>query len=94
MINKKKLKNFITAIRAILFYDWDPIGINCVIKLCDEYDSYVYRIASMLLANDSTQDIVKRLKNMEEEEIECKIDDDVRYKVAVKLQSLKKTHLT
>ena len=90
MINiKREYKRLITEIIAILFNDWDPIGVSSNPNLLDEYDRYAYRVIQMLLKNRSVQDIANLLRSIEEEEIGCTTDEDVLCRVATKLQSLR-----
>lgn len=38
--NAKKMRDLISAIDEVLFYEWDPIGINDCSDAFDEYSSY------------------------------------------------------
>jgi hypothetical protein len=52
------------SIREILFYDWDPIGINdCGPD--DEYDSYVGGIYRLLASGADEYKIIERLYQIE-----------------------------
>jgi hypothetical protein len=52
------------SIRQILFYEWDPIGIN-KFGLSDEYDSYAGSIYRLLASGASKYQIVERLYQFE-----------------------------
>jgi hypothetical protein len=64
---KKRSKKAIEiqeSIGHILFYDWDPIGINDS-GPNDEYDSYVGGIYRLLASNASEYQIIERLYQLE-----------------------------
>ncbi|WP_207531611.1 hypothetical protein [Desertivirga arenae] len=50
----------------ILWFDWDPIGINDMARR-DEYQSYVPEIFGLLKSNASRQEIANRLHKLETE---------------------------
>lgn len=50
----------------ILWFDWDPIGINDMAPR-DEYQSYVPEIFGLVKANSNRQEIAKRLHKLETE---------------------------
>lgn len=52
------------SIRQILFYDWDPIGINDS-GPDDEYDSYVGGIYRLLTSGVDEYKLVERLYQLE-----------------------------
>ncbi len=52
------------SIRRILFYDWDPIGINDLAPE-DEYDSYVGGIYRLLASSASEYQIIEHLHRLE-----------------------------
>jgi hypothetical protein len=61
---KKKSIEIQESIRQILFYDWDPIGINDLAP-DDEYDSYVggiYRLLVPVLPSIKSSSIFISLK--------------------------------
>jgi hypothetical protein len=69
----KKLKNDLTAakdfllykkIHDILWFDWDPIGVNDIAPR-DEYQSYVPELFRMAKANADRQEIADRLYELE-----------------------------
>jgi len=61
--NKKAIE-IQESIRHILFYDWDPIGINDS-GPDDEYDSYVGGIYRLLTSGASEYQIIERLYQLE-----------------------------
>jgi hypothetical protein len=64
---KKRSKKAIEiqeSIRHILFYDWDPIGINDSFP-DDEYNSYVGGIYRLLASGASEFQIIERLYQLE-----------------------------
>lgn len=56
-------------IDAILWFDWDPIGINGIAPR-DEYQSYVPEIFGLVKENADRQVIAKRLHKLETEELD------------------------
>ena len=53
------------SIRQVLFYDWDPIGINDLTNIDDEYDAYIGPVYRMLIEKCSEDDLVKYLFQLE-----------------------------
>jgi len=53
------------AIRKVLFFDWDPIGVSKLGDLDDEYDAYIASIYRILVSSRSEDDIVNRLNQIE-----------------------------
>ena len=51
----------IEAIRAILWKDWDPIGVNGNPDISDEYDSYADQIHVMVVRGDGAEDVARHL---------------------------------
>ena len=74
--NKKINNSLITAkdfllykkIDEILWFDWDPIGVNDI-ALRDEYQSYVPEIYGLVKSNANRQEIANRLFKLETETI-------------------------
>jgi hypothetical protein len=66
--NLKAAKDFLIykKIDDILWFDWDPIGINDLAPR-DEYQSYVPEIFELVKANAHTQEIAIRLYKLETE---------------------------
>ncbi len=61
---KEKATEIQESIRQILFYDWDPIGIN-KFGPSDEYDSYAGSIYRLLASGTSKYQIIERLYQFE-----------------------------
>jgi hypothetical protein len=61
---KEKAVEIQESIRKILFYDWDPIGINDF-GPDDEYDSYVGGIYRLLASGADEYKIIERLYQLE-----------------------------
>ncbi len=57
-IDKHALRSWIAHIRNILNHEWDPIG-GCP---PDEYDRYVDKIASMIRAGASDDELMRYLE--------------------------------
>lgn len=60
----KKATSIQESIRYILFYNWDPIGINDLAP-DDEYDSYVGGIYRLLSSSASEIQIIEHLRQIE-----------------------------
>jgi len=60
----KKAVEIQESIRHILFYDWDPIGINNS-GPDDEYDSYIGGIYRLLVSGADEYKIIERLYQLE-----------------------------
>ncbi len=61
---KERAAEIQESIRRILFYDWDPIGINDA-GADDEYDSYVGSIYRLLASGADEYKIIERLYQFE-----------------------------
>ena len=71
MANKmKRAKEIQNAIRTVLFREWDPIGINDVPELSDEYNPYVGKVYRALVSGHSQQELITLLHTLESEDIE------------------------
>jgi hypothetical protein len=53
------------SIRAVLFEDWDPIGVNENQNLRDEYDSYIAPVYRLLSEGASAEEITDYLFKLE-----------------------------
>ena len=51
----------LSAIKRILWEDWDPIGVNGV-GPDDEYDSYAFRVFAMLTGGKGATEIAEYLR--------------------------------
>lgn len=55
------MNNLLTKLQALLWEQWDPIGLNDTDCPNDEYDSYAIRIFSMLYGGASEGEIAAYL---------------------------------
>lgn len=97
--SSKKLKGNLTSskdfllykiIDDILWFDWDPIGINDMAPR-DEYQSYVPEIFALVKANADRHEIAKRLFKLETENM-C-IDGTIENCLAIADKILKANHI-
>jgi hypothetical protein len=84
---KKKSIEIQESIRQILFYDWDPIGINDLAP-DDEYDSYVGGIYRLLASGASEHQIIEHLHQLEVTKMEVSSNREKLKNVAEKLMKL------
>jgi hypothetical protein len=63
--NSDKAKRFHAAIKAALFTEWDPIGVNKMSGAEDEYDSYVPAIYKLLLDRHPRHELFDYLWSLE-----------------------------
>ncbi len=75
------------SIRHILFYDWDPIGINDSAP-DNEYDSYVGGIYRLLASCVSEYQIIEHLRQLEIVKMEVSSNREKLKDVAEKLMKL------
>lgn len=64
----KEQENLYKAVDEILWNDWDPIGVHEVVPR-DEYQSYVPQIFSMLIHNNTEDEIAEKLYKIETQTI-------------------------
>ena len=50
------------AVRAVLFWEWDPIGVNGYINCQDEYDAYVPAVVGLLTAGAVEATVARQLE--------------------------------
>lgn len=62
---KKRYKELYTKIDEILWSDWDPIGLNEIETVRDEYTSYVPYIVSLKMKGADVEKIAKHLFQLE-----------------------------
>jgi len=62
---KQKAIEIQDAIRQVLLYEWDPIGVSDMPAAQDEYDSYAGGIYRLLASGASEYQIIERLYNIE-----------------------------
>jgi hypothetical protein len=86
---KERAGNIHDSIRHVLFYTWDPIGINDQAQIDDEYDSYIGPIYRMLVENRKEEELVQRLLQFERDAmgLPSRLPEEVR-PVARKLLAL------
>ena len=89
---KKKAIEVQKSIRHILFYDWDPIGVNDLAP-DDEYDSYVADIYRLLISGASRTEIAAHLRQIEITWMSSVTDREHRDNIAEKLINLKVSRL-
>jgi hypothetical protein len=53
------------AVRKVLLWDWDPIGVAGIPAAVDEYDCYVAAVAQMVVAGKSAADLAEHLVRIE-----------------------------
>jgi len=64
---KRRARDIQESIRQVLLHDWDPLGVNDVPEVQDEYDSYVGGVYRMLASGSSADEIVEYLWKIEGE---------------------------
>ena len=84
---KEKAIEIQESIRQILFYDWDPIGINDF-GPDDEYDSYVGSIYRLLASGADEYKIIERLYQFETNSMGLNGNREKLKNVAEKLMKL------
>ena len=52
------------AIKKLLHYDWDPIGVAGIEEAIDEYDSYAVQVYSKLKAGKSVDEVAAYLASV------------------------------
>ncbi len=83
----KKAIEIQESIRRILFYDWDPIGINDLAP-DDEYDSYVGGVYRLLASGASENQIIEHLHQLEITKMEVSSNREKLKDVTEKLMKL------
>lgn len=70
MTNKiKRAKEIQDEIREVLFREWDPIGVNDMPELSDEYNAYVGKVYRTLISGCSLRELMTLLHTIESEDI-------------------------
>ena len=87
MTKRSKASEIQESIRHILFYDWDPIGINDLAPN-DEYDTYIAGVYGLLVSGASQAEISEHLRQVEITQIEVVSNSKRRKMVAEKLKTL------
>ncbi len=83
----KKAIEIQESINQILFYDWDPIGVNDLAP-DDEYNSYVGGIYRLLVSDASEFQIIEHLHQLEVTQMEASSNREKLKDVAEKLMKL------
>lgn len=74
-----------SAINAILWRDWDPIG--CGVP-DDEYADYVWPVYKLLKAGAPRADVEARLRQIADEDLLCSVPEEKLRRVVDKLMAL------
>ncbi len=84
-----KYSKLLIAVREVLFYEWDPIGINFEPLAINEYDSYASTICRFLREGADEHKIRNHLTNLQEKSIGVPVvNEEHNRKIAKKLLSL------
>ncbi|MFR9166167.1 MAG: hypothetical protein ACLVKO_08140 [Dysgonomonas sp.] len=83
-----KTAKLIEDIRYILFYKWDPIGVNNNKKLENEYDDYIGKIITILINENTIDNVAQYLYQIEQNEIGVTGDYYKCKEIAKELQNL------
>ncbi len=87
----KNPKEKISAIREILFNDWDPLNVKGNFIAPDEYDDYLGPVLKLLEQNPSLEKISSFLKDVEIQELGGVNNDENTVNAALKLKALSET---
>jgi hypothetical protein len=80
------------SIRAVLYEDWDPLGINDHLSTQDEYDAYIAPVYRVLVGNRSVNVLTNMLTRIARDEIGVPVGGvEKLHSVAHKLLKLKVT---
>lgn len=66
---RQRADEIMASIRAVLWNDWDPIGVRGFCSDNSEYDSYIGGIYRLLAQNVSEDEMVEHLFRLETREI-------------------------
>ena len=72
----------------ILIKEWDPIGVQAIDEAQDEYDAYIPKIYSMLIARKPSSEVFEYLLWLETEHMGLKADRQRTSYIAEKLTNL------
>jgi hypothetical protein len=81
-LTRSKRGELFAALDEILWYQWDPIGVNTEAPARMEYTSYVYPILYMVFREASVTEIKKRLARMRTSSMGLRPDPEVDELVA------------
>ena len=76
------------VIDEILWNDWDPIGVNDIAGIRDEYQGYTSQVFSLKMTNADSEKIAQHLLQIETERMGLSGSIDHCRKVAEKISSL------
>ncbi len=76
MSDDEKKKILEERIREILWYVWDPIGVNHVPEAWNEYTGYVAEISSIAWSGATSVEIAKNLSGIEKEKMNFNVSGD------------------
>lgn len=76
------------AIRALLFREWDPIGVNLNAECENEYDDYIPAIYQLAVNDISIDDIAAYLSFVERTQMGGNAREDLNRTIAVKIFAL------
>ncbi len=80
------------AIKRLLHFDWDPIGIAGIPEALDEYDSYAFQIFVMLNENADAAAIAEYLDWVVAERMELPVRDGSS-EIAAQIMSIHRSHV-
>ncbi len=64
-LDPKKVKRLLKEVEAVLWEDWDPIGVNDTPEAKGEYDSYAGAVFTVALRTRSAMAIAEHLISVE-----------------------------
>ncbi len=76
-------------IDEILWFDWDPIGVNCFQETRDEYYGYLPQIYSLKINGADKDEIAKTLNKIETNNMGLSGNIDKCRKIAEKILEIK-----
>jgi hypothetical protein len=83
------VKDVTKQVRVILLRHWDPIGVVDEPAAQDEYDSYAPGVTRLVLANATTETIMRHLISIEREQMGLPGDEPTARQAAVLLAALR-----
>lgn len=86
-MNQEQIKLY-KSIDNILWFDWDPIGINKD-GICDEYNSYLPQVYQLKVSGATEMEIAKYLNETITERMGMKSNMEFNKKIAEKIFALK-----
>ena len=88
-----KQKKLYKAIDEILWKDWDPIGVNDIEDVRDEYQGYTPLILKLVKSKSDSTKIAEKLYEIETELIGLSGNYENCLKVAEKINNLEKKNV-